>query len=377
MADQPARLAPGELGDVGVLLLRQHRAARGVGVVEADEAELLGRPQHELLAEPREVHARAAPGRRAPRRRSRGRDTASSEFSKRLGEAELVGDRVGVERQRGARRARRPRAGATSRRTTREQQPVDVAGERPAVGEEVVGEQDRLGPLQVGVAGQVGVARLGGPVQRASPGARAPPRHAPGARGACRAAGRWRPGRCGSGRCAAWRRRRRRSRSPGARSRCGCPRRPAWKTKLPASSSSSTRSSAASRIGDLLVVEDPGAGQAAHVGRDPGRSSAARRRSKARLAVKAMTSSAVPPSRPAQRVTAGPTVGSSGCSATLAGRPGGTPRPPERTKPSASAWSEGVRRVVGGEPVVVERRRAAPPDDHAAARGEATAAPRR
>ena len=38
VADEAARLAPGQLGDVGVLLLRQHRGAGGVGVVEAERS---------------------------------------------------------------------------------------------------------------------------------------------------------------------------------------------------------------------------------------------------------------------------------------------------------------------------------------------------
>ena len=47
------------------------------------------------------------------------------------------------------------------------EQPVDVAGQRPAVGQEVVGQQHGLGPLQVRVAGEVGVAgRLGPGEQR-------------------------------------------------------------------------------------------------------------------------------------------------------------------------------------------------------------------
>ncbi len=51
VADQPAALAAGEFGDVGVLLLGQHRRAGGVGVVESGEPELLRRPQHPFLAD--------------------------------------------------------------------------------------------------------------------------------------------------------------------------------------------------------------------------------------------------------------------------------------------------------------------------------------
>ncbi len=41
-------------------------------------------------------------------------------------------------------------------------QAVHVAGQRPAVGQQVMGEQHRLRPLHVGVAGQVDVGRLPG-----------------------------------------------------------------------------------------------------------------------------------------------------------------------------------------------------------------------
>ena len=58
VADEPARLAAGELGDVGVLLLGQHRRTGAVRVGQAQEPELLARPQHDLLAET----ARGAPG---------------------------------------------------------------------------------------------------------------------------------------------------------------------------------------------------------------------------------------------------------------------------------------------------------------------------
>ena len=155
-------LAAGELGHVGVLLLRQHRAAGGVGVVERAEAELLGRPQHDLLPHARQVHAQ------------------QREIEERLGhevaighriegvleaavEPELRGDVVGIERQ------RRPgqRAGAERRDVEAVDggdEPVDVAGQRPAVRQQVVGQQHRLRPLHVRVAGQVDVGGLPGPL---------------------------------------------------------------------------------------------------------------------------------------------------------------------------------------------------------------------
>ena len=83
---------------------------------------------------------------------------------------------------------------------------VDVPGQRPDVGEQVVGQQDRLGPLEVRVARQVGVAGVDGAMRAAWSAGRRCPRRRAGRRAGRRGAGRWRPGRCGSGRCGAWRR---------------------------------------------------------------------------------------------------------------------------------------------------------------------------
>jgi hypothetical protein len=80
-------------------------------------------------------------------------------------EAELGGHPVRVEGQRRAGQG----AGAQRRHVEpgpAAHQAVDVAGQRPPVGQQVVGQQHGLGPLEVGVAGQVDVAGLLGPVQQ-------------------------------------------------------------------------------------------------------------------------------------------------------------------------------------------------------------------
>ena len=73
--DQPAGLAAGELGDVGVLLLRHDARPRRPGVVQPDEAELPGRPEDQLLGEAADVHAELGAdegelGDEVPRRRA-------------------------------------------------------------------------------------------------------------------------------------------------------------------------------------------------------------------------------------------------------------------------------------------------------------------
>ena len=57
VADQAARLAARELGDVGVLLLRHDRRPGRERVVQLHEAELARRPEDDLLGEAREVDA--------------------------------------------------------------------------------------------------------------------------------------------------------------------------------------------------------------------------------------------------------------------------------------------------------------------------------
>ena len=102
VADQAPGLAPGQLGHVGVLLLGQHRAARGPGVGQAQEAELGARPQHDLLADAGQV------------------DAEQGQVEQRLGHEVAVADRVegvleGAGEARGRRRWRPGRAAATSR----------------------------------------------------------------------------------------------------------------------------------------------------------------------------------------------------------------------------------------------------------------------
>jgi hypothetical protein len=79
-------------------------------------------------------------------------------------EVQVVGHAVRVERD--------GRAGQRARAQRRDigpcpgvEQAVDVAGQGPTVGEEVVGQGHRLGTLQVGVARQVGVTGVDGAVE--------------------------------------------------------------------------------------------------------------------------------------------------------------------------------------------------------------------
>ena len=123
-------------------------------VGQRDEAELLGRPQHDLGAQAATGGSRRSPPRRGSRGRSRGWRPRRSSSAPRRSKPSSRGDRaaVGVEvhaRQRAGAERQRRRSGATTKREA-----LAVAQQHPDVGQQVVGEVDRLGALEVGVAGQ-------------------------------------------------------------------------------------------------------------------------------------------------------------------------------------------------------------------------------
>ena len=116
-------------------------------------------------------------------------------------------------------------SGMTSTRFRRSGQPLRVPPPGPGVAQQPVAPADGLRGLHVGVAGHQHVDLGPRPGrQRRRSARRGPPRAEP-PRTSATGAHRWRPGRCGCGRCAACRRPGRSSRSAGARRSCGCPRR--------------------------------------------------------------------------------------------------------------------------------------------------------
>mgnify|MGYP000231651441 CR=1 FL=1 len=101
VSDQSAGLAAGQLGDVGVLLLRHDRAARGPRVMQLDVAEFRCAPENDVFGEPGKVDGdhgehEGRLGREITRRRGVDGVVGGSV------EAQVRGDRVGVEAQRTA-----------------------------------------------------------------------------------------------------------------------------------------------------------------------------------------------------------------------------------------------------------------------------------
>ena len=100
-AGDPARMAPDQLGRVGVALLRHDRGAGAEGVGQVDEAERLARPEDQLLGEAREVERALGRGHQIIER-----EVAVGDGIERVGagpvEAQSGGGGVAVDREAGA-----------------------------------------------------------------------------------------------------------------------------------------------------------------------------------------------------------------------------------------------------------------------------------
>ena len=150
VGDQAGRLGPQQLGRVGVLLLGHDRRARRPRVRHLAEAVLLGGPQDDLPAQPRQMGgARRRRGQVVEHEVAVG-DRVDGVLG-HSGEAEGRGDglAVGVEVDAGQRpRAQRQAAGGGHHGL----EAARVAHHHPEVGQQMVAEVDRLGALHVGVA---------------------------------------------------------------------------------------------------------------------------------------------------------------------------------------------------------------------------------
>ena len=149
---QPRSGGPHQLGGVRVLLLRHDARAAGVGVRQAHEAELGGRPEDELGAEPRDVRAQLR----------RGGEVVDDEVAVGHRVERVLGDaleaevgRLGlaveleVEADGGAGAERELEAGLPGGL-----EPRAVALEHPEVRQQVLRQRGDLGALQVRVRGQ-------------------------------------------------------------------------------------------------------------------------------------------------------------------------------------------------------------------------------
>ena len=148
--DQPSGLAAGELCNVGVLLLRHDGAAGGVRVVEGDEPELLGGPDDDLFTDARQVDADHGRHPAELRHQVPGGGAVDGVLHRSL-EAQLRRHLGGVQTERGP--GQGPRSvGRVGQPRVQVTQPLHIPQQRPRVGQQMVGQQDRLGVLQVGAA---------------------------------------------------------------------------------------------------------------------------------------------------------------------------------------------------------------------------------
>lgn len=144
-------LAPQQLQAVRVLLLGHEGRARRVGIRQADEAELGGRVDDQVLGPPANVlHQEAAPLQRLEDKVAVGHGAHG--VPQQALEAQLLGHHLPVDAE-GVACQRSTAEGASVNPLADLAQPLEVVGEGEAVAQHPVAPADGLGALQVGVAG--------------------------------------------------------------------------------------------------------------------------------------------------------------------------------------------------------------------------------
>ena len=152
LPDDAGGAATDELGRVGVLLVGHHRAAGRERVGDPDEPEPRVRPPGDLLGQPAEVdHPERHRGHRLDREVAV-RDSVERVRADAV-EPELVGRRLAIERVARARQRPGPERRDVEPRP-RVTQPAAVALGHLDVCQQVMGEEHRLGWLDVGRTGQ-------------------------------------------------------------------------------------------------------------------------------------------------------------------------------------------------------------------------------
>ena len=158
VADDAARLAADELGDIRVLLLRHHRGARAVRIVELDEVELTAAPEDRLLREAREMDHENR-GRREELHDVVAVADGVEAVRVDVLEVELLLHELAVDRE-----GRAGEGAGAERHDVRALvdalEAGEVTREHAEVGEQVMREQDRLCALQMRVARHDDIAVL-------------------------------------------------------------------------------------------------------------------------------------------------------------------------------------------------------------------------
>ena len=229
LPDDAGSAATDQLGRVRVLLVGHHRAAGRERVGDAHEPEPRVRPPGDLLGQPAQVDHAERDGRQGLDHEVAIRDGVERVRADAV-EAELRGRGLAIERVAGAReRARAQRRDVEAGARVGEAAPVALG--HLDVGEQVMGEEDRLGRLDVGRARQDRRPVALGEVDKSPLEVEQRAVELVDRRGGSRAACPSRPGRCASGRCGGGRPAARPSRSGRPRRSCGRPRAPGPRTR--------------------------------------------------------------------------------------------------------------------------------------------------